>query len=56
MTTPDSSMLKHQVNKQEEHIYGNFNTMMEKLNQVEEGVHKAKHKLEHHLRNNSEVN
>lgn len=56
MVAPDTSVLRNEVNKQEEYIYDNFNKMMTKLNTVEEGITKAKRNLEGHLRNNAEVN
>lgn len=56
MVAPDMSVLRNQVNKQEELIYDNFNRMMAKLNSVEEGIGKAKRSLQAHLRSNAEVN
>ena len=56
MVGPDQASLRSEVNQQEEHIYDNFNRMMAKLNQIEEGIGNAKHNLETYMRSNQEVN
>jgi len=35
MSAPDTSMVRTEVNRQEEKIYDNFNQMMGRLNQIE---------------------
>jgi hypothetical protein len=53
---PDTNLIKGEVNRQEDLIYDNFNRMMGKLNQIEEGITNSKRNLEQYVRNNAEVN
>lgn len=53
---PDTNLVKGEVNRQEDLIYDNFNRMMGKLNQIEEGITNSKRNLEQYVRSNAEVN
>jgi len=50
---PDVSQLRGEVNRQEEHINDNFNRMMSRLQQVEEGITNSKRNMEQYIRSNA---
>lgn len=56
MIAPDTNLIKGEINRQEDLIYDNFNRMMGKLNQIEEGISNSKRSLEQYVRSNGEVN
>jgi hypothetical protein len=56
VASPDATLIRTEVNRQEEKIYDNFNAMTARLSQVEEGISRARKNLEGQLRSNAEVN